>query len=54
VVLAGVDIIIPDIRQTDYVINEVNTTPLLMMHYAPREHLDPIRDILLGYFEIHP
>jgi D-alanine-D-alanine ligase-like ATP-grasp enzyme len=54
-VVAGVDIIAPDIKGPDYIVNEVNTTPLLLIHYAAPEHLDPIREILTQHFGLaHP
>lgn len=48
--LAGVDVISPDPALGAYTINEVNTCPLLSIHYAPTPHIDVIRLILERYF----
>ena len=45
-VVSGVDVIAPDITKPEYIVNEVNITPLLLIHYAAPDHRDPIRDIL--------
>jgi cyanophycin synthetase len=46
VVMGGVDLISEDLASAEYCINEVNTSPLLLIHYAPAAHLDPMREIL--------
>jgi glutathione synthase/RimK-type ligase-like ATP-grasp enzyme len=50
--MAGVDVISPDIRKPEYVVNEVNTTPGLPMHYAAPNHLDPISTSLRQHFDL--
>jgi D-alanine-D-alanine ligase-like ATP-grasp enzyme len=50
--LCGVDVISPDIRSPEYAINEVNTCPLLAIHYAADQHNDVIRSILQHYFKL--
>jgi cyanophycin synthetase len=53
-VVSGVDVISADIRKPDYIVNEVNTMPLLLIHYAAPNHRDPIRAILLEHFDLMP
>jgi cyanophycin synthetase len=46
-VLAGVDVLSPDLRSGEYCVNEVNTTPGVWLHYAmDRGGKDPLRSIL--------
>ncbi len=54
-IIAGVDIVSPDIEAPAYHILEINTAPGIEIHYAvrnPKEMTDPIRTILTDYFEI--
>jgi len=48
-VISGVDAIAPDITKPEYIVNEVNTMPLLLIHYADPDHRDPIREILIQH-----
>jgi cyanophycin synthetase len=48
--LAGVDVISPEISSSRYAVNEINTTPLLLLHYAAQPHRRPILDILNEFF----
>lgn len=53
--LAGVDVISPDIRAPAYWINEVNSIPVLFLHYFVRNKSackDPIRAILSSALEL--
>jgi cyanophycin synthetase len=50
--LCGVDLISPDIHSSQYAINEVNTCPLLAIHYAADPHNDVIRSILQHQFSL--
>jgi cyanophycin synthetase len=50
-VLAGVDVISPDIHSPTFVINELNSQPGLISHYAPQtDRRDPLADILSAEF----
>lgn len=48
--LAGVDVISQDLSSPNYAVNEINTGPLLLLHYAAESDRNPIRDILERQF----
>lgn len=48
--LAGVDVITPDLSRMEYAVNEINTGPLLLLHYAAEPNRRPIQEILSRYF----
>lgn len=48
--LAGVDVISTDISSTLYAVNEINTAPLLILHYAAEPHRRPMLDLLNEFF----